>query len=83
MNGFRLVYYNNTGIPCVCAVRLANVTTVRVMSQNKLTGEGCSFSIFGRDAARETNLLATLEASLTMGGTCTVCERALASTTGV
>ena len=39
--------------------------------------------MFGRDAARETNVLATREASLTMGGTCTVRERAVASSTGL
>ena len=43
--------------------------------KNKLTGEGWSFFIFGRDAARETNALATREASLTMGGTCTFVNR--------
>ena len=37
--------------------------------------EGWSFSTFGRDAARDTNVLPTREASLTIGGTSTVRER--------
>ena len=35
--------------------------------------------MFDRDAARETNVFAMQVASLTTGGTCTVRERALAS----
>ena len=33
--------------------------------------------MFGRDAARKTNVLAVRAASLTTGGTCTVRERAV------
>ena len=38
-------------------------------------GDGWSSSAFGRDAARDMNVLPTREASLTIGGTCTVRER--------
>ena len=47
--------------------------------KTSLRGEGWNFFTFGRDVAREMNILARWEALLKMGGTCIVCERTEAS----
>ena len=60
-------------------VCLTKVTAAHLRTYYKLTGGRSELFTFSRDAAMKKNILAEWEASLKRGGSCDICEQAVAS----